>query len=132
VFLIALLVLSTLQRRFSYKKNRKLPAIFAVSGLLIPADHDLARSGYFAVKFLRIVEHLDGEGFLVAAQFQVGRYPPRVPAGAVSAKGHHALGDSLTVRPCDKNPRFNLTVIRRRIGEVQDERAADENDDAYG
>ena len=32
---------------------------------------------------------------LLPAKLQILRYSPRVPAGAVSAKGHHALGDFL-------------------------------------
>jgi hypothetical protein len=60
------------------------------------ADFDSSGGGHGAVELLRVVGHSHGQHFGVAAQGQVVRYTPRVPAGAASAKGHDALGHQQT------------------------------------
>ena len=63
------------------------------------SDHDFSLCGYFAVELLRLVRHCYGQLFLVAIDSKIGRYTPRVPAGARSAKGHDALGHDVAVCP---------------------------------
>jgi hypothetical protein len=56
------------------------------------SDFDLSLGGYFAVELLRFVRHRYGQFLLVAVDFKIVWHTPRVPAGAGSTKGHHALG----------------------------------------
>ena len=55
-------------------------------------DRDFSGGLDFAVQFLRVVVHGDRKDFFLAGHFQVLWYSPRVPAGAVSSKGHFAFG----------------------------------------
>ncbi len=66
--------------RFIHRKDRSLGA------------------GNFPEQPFRIVIHFEGKGFLIAADFQIVRHTPRVPAGAASAKRHFALGHHLSCR----------------------------------
>ncbi len=73
---------------------------------LSPRNDDAPAGTNLSVEFERVVEHLHREGFLIAGELQSGRYSPRVPAGAVSAKGHGALGDLFAVSPGDEHLRI--------------------------
>ncbi len=73
---------------------------------LIPINHDLPCRAHFAVKLQRIVLHLHVEGLFVAVEFEVIWYSPRVPAGAVSPKGHRTLGNLFAVSARDDHIRI--------------------------
>jgi hypothetical protein len=78
-------------------KRRGRPLLFTISCGRIPVDHDLPLPDDLAIKLLCVVAYFDGEGFFVAIELEIIRYSPRVPARAVSAKGHHALGYFIAV-----------------------------------
>ena len=82
---------------------KNIPSPFSLSGRLIPTNHDLPCRGDLAVELLCVVAYLDSEGLFVDVEFEIGRHSPRVPAGAVSTKGHDALGHLLAVGPRDDN-----------------------------
>ena len=68
--------------------------------LLLFSDFDFSLCRYFAVKLLGFVSYSYGQFFLVAVDFEIVRYTPRVPACACSAKGHYTLSDNFTVSAC--------------------------------
>ena len=84
----------------------KKPFLFVTPTVrLILIDHDLSRGSHLAIKLQRFVCHLNREQFFIAIEFEVSRHSPRVPAGAVSPKWHHALGDLLAVSARDDHIR---------------------------
>jgi hypothetical protein len=76
----------------------------------LPANRHLPAPDHRAVQLVRVVGHFNCQGFLFAVKLEVFRYAPRVPAGAVSAKRHHALGDDLAVGATDDHLRVERHV----------------------
>jgi hypothetical protein len=74
--------------------------------LLIPENDYISFALYHAVELARLVNHLDLESLFVAVKLYIFRHSPRVPAGAVSAEGHHALGHNFAVTAAYDNPRI--------------------------
>ena len=74
-------------------------------------NYYLPYRGYFPVKLFGIVFHINIEFLFAAVDFKIVRYPPRVPAGAVSAEGHSTLGDLLTIGACDKDSGHNFIMM---------------------
>ena len=78
--------------------------------LSILINHNLPGCGYFAVKLFGIVFHLDIELLFAAVDFKIAWYSPREPTGAVSPKGHGALGYLFAFGTCDEDSWYNIIV----------------------
>jgi hypothetical protein len=78
---------------------------------LITIDRERSRSRHRAIQLSGVVRSRNGESLFVAVELDIFRYSPRVPAGAVSAEWHRALGDGLAVGTFDSDRRIQLSSL---------------------
>lgn len=79
--------------------------------LMLFSYFDFSLCADFAVKLLRFVCHCHGQFFLVAVDFEVVWYTPRVPARARSAKGHYTFVDDFTIVASYNDIRIQRLVL---------------------